>query len=178
RSRRNVQHFLIIRQSSIRAVRGIFAPGTRTPSLRAKARRPPLRGKATPPRSERESRSQPSGLSFGTGFADAPQEKASIPETNPDRLRRLHHLSLRFDDAELVDGLLDRHGVHVIGLVADHAAEAAFFGQLHGHHAEAGAENPVERRRRAAALEVAERAGAGFLAGQLFEAAGDDFADA
>ena len=78
----------------------------------------------------------------------------------------------------LVDGFLDGHGIHVIGLVADHLAEFAFLGEFHGHDAEAHAEDPVDRGGRAAALEVAERAGAGFLAGGFLEFRGDPLADA
>src|SRR5215204_3058190 len=66
----------------------------------------------------------------------------------------------------------------LIVLVADHVAEAACGDELASGDAEARAEDAVERGRCAAALEMAEDAGARFLARPPRDFGSDDFADA
>ena len=62
-------------------------------------------------------------------------------------------------------------------LVADHGSEFAFEDELDRFDAEPGSEDPVERGRGSAALEVAQDAGADFPACSLAHLAADDLGD-
>ena len=82
------------------------------------------------------------------------------------------------DELDAVDGVGDGDAADFVILVADHLAEFACGNQLHGVDAETGAEDAVERGRGAAALEVAEDAGARLFFGPVRDFVGDDRADA
>ena len=103
---------------------------------------------------------------------------SSVSHANPNCFRGLDELAIRLDEAELVDGLLDGHGIYVVGLVTDHAAEGTLFREFRSHDAETNAQNAVERGRRAPTLEVAQGAGAAVFSGHFFELGADLLADA
>src|ERR1700732_854096 len=67
---------------------------------------------------------------------------------------------------------------HLIVLITDHRSEMSFVGQLNGLHAEAGAENSIERGGRAAALQMPEHTGARLFASALGDLPRHDIADA
>src|SRR5205814_5813276 len=63
-------------------------------------------------------------------------------------------------------------------LVAHHRSEVSFIRHLHGFHTKARCEDSIECGRRAAALQMAEHAGARFLASSLRDLGRHDIADA
>ena len=77
-----------------------------------------------------------------------------------------------------MNGFLDGHIADLILLVADHAAKAARGDEFDGFGTEAHAEDAIERRGGTTALEMAEGAGAGFLAGVFFDLLGHVVTDA
>jgi len=101
-----------------------------------------------------------------------------VAEADADGFGGLDEFAIGLDEAEFVDGFFDGDGVDVVGLVADHAAEGSFLGEFDCHDAEAHAEDAIEGGGCAAALEVAEGAGAGVFGGEFLEAGGDLFSDA
>ena len=68
----------------------------------------------------------------------------SIAEADADGAGGEDDFALRVHQMEAVDRVFDGDGADLIGLVADHPAELFVAQEVHGHHAEAGAEDPVE----------------------------------
>ena len=85
------------------------------------------------------------------GEEDA-QNKGSIAETDLDVTGGLNHLAIGRDQPQTIDRVGDGDVADLIVLIADHRSEMSFVCQLHCFHAEARAENPVERSGRTAAL--------------------------
>src|SRR6266446_3297433 len=102
----------------------------------------------------------------------------SIAERNFDVTRGLHHFAIGRNQPQAIDRIGDRDMAHLIVLITDHRSEMSFVGQLNGLHAEAGAENPIERGGRAAALQMPEHAGARFFASALGDLSRYDIAHA
>ena len=101
-----------------------------------------------------------------------------IAKGDIDVARGLNHFAIRRDKAQTIHRVGDRHMAHLVILVADHRAELSFVDQLHRLDAEARAEDPVERGRRAAALEMPKDRAARFLSGARGDLARDYAADA
>ncbi len=80
--------------------------------------------------------------------------------------------------AQAIDGLCQGHAVDAVPRVDDQAAELRVGDQLHGAGTERGAQDTVEMRRAAAALQVTEDDVARFLAGALLDLGRDFLADA
>src|SRR5271165_2802355 len=78
-------------------------------------------------------------------------------------------IALGRDQLELAGGLGERHADDVGAAQRDHHAERFVVDRLDRVHPEPGSQHPVERRRRAAALDVAEYRAAGLLAGPLLD---------
>src|SRR5581483_9181022 len=103
---------------------------------------------------------------------------ALVAEGNLDGACGLHHLAIGLDYAKMIDRVGDWHGRDLVVLIRDHVAEFPLADHLDGVDAKPRAEDAVERGGCAAALQMAEHAGARFLAGARGNFACDDFADA
>ena len=79
---------------------------------------------------------------------------------------------------QLVDRLGEGDALDLLSVQGDHRAEGAVVGRVDRSDTEARGEHAVERRRGAAALEVAEDRDAGLETGSGLDLAGDDRADA
>src|SRR5947207_15986948 len=104
--------------------------------------------------------------------------RALIAEGDFDVTRGLHHLTVGWNQAQTVDRLRNWNVAYLIILIAHHRSEVFFVCQLHGFNTKARREDSIEGRRRAAALQMAEHAGARFLASSLRDLGGHDIADA
>src|SRR5205814_1030088 len=89
----------------------------------------------------------------------------------------LNHLAIGRDEPKAVDRIGDRNMADLIVLIADHRSEVSFVDKLHCFHAESGAENSIERRRRATALQMTKHTGAGFFPGARRNLMRHDVAD-
>ena len=89
-----------------------------------------------------------------------------------------HRVAVERDGLLAADRRAERHVVHRRRVERDHHPVVAFLEGAHRSRAEAKAEQAVERRRRAAAQEVAEHHRARLLAGEPLQLEGDLGADA
>jgi hypothetical protein len=76
------------------------------------------------------------------------------------------------------DGLEQRNRNDFVGAQGGHASEFAAMHHVDGAQAIARGQNAIEGAGRAAALNVSEDDGAGFIAGTFFDFAGEDVGDA
>ena len=100
-----------------------------------------------------------------------------IAEGNFDVAGSLHHLAVRWNEAQPIDRFRDRNVADLVILVADHRSEVSLVRKLDSFHSESCAENSIERGGRAAALQMAKHTTTRFFAGALGDFTRDDFAD-
>src|ERR1043166_8639642 len=84
---------------------------------------------------------------------------------------------MRRDQTQTINGVSDRDMANLIILVTHHRSEVSFVCELDGFDAEAGPENAIERRRRAAALQMSEDASARFFSSAFSDLTRDDIAN-
>ena len=123
-------------------------------------------------------RSPPSALTARPSCAGSSGSGMAVTEVDAHVARREDRVAVERHVLQPADGVAERHVVDVRRVEGDHHAGLALLQGAHRGGAEAQPEQAVERRRAAAAQQVAEHDGAGLLAGQLLEALGDDVADA
>src|ERR1700737_1186858 len=102
----------------------------------------------------------------------------SIAERNFDVTCGLHHFAIGWNEPQSIDRIGNRDMAPLIVLITDHRSEMSFVGQMDSLHAEAGAENSIERGGRAAALQMPEHTGARLFASALSDLPRYDIADA
>src|SRR5205823_14253561 len=105
------------------------------------------------------------------------QEILSVAEGNLDVAGGLNHLAIGRDKPQTIERVGDGDVADLIVLIADHRSEVSFVDELHCFHAESGAENSIERRRRATALQMTKHTGAGFFPGARRNLMRHDVAD-
>src|SRR5205823_14078033 len=101
----------------------------------------------------------------------------SVAEGDFNVTRGLHHLPVRWNEAQPIDRFRDRNVADLVILVADHRSEVSLVRELDSFHPESCAENSIERGGRAAALQMAKHTTTGFFAGALGDFTRHDFAN-
>src|SRR5215218_715841 len=132
--------------------------------------------RARSPRSGPSGSSAPPPPSSGERLGD--EALLLVAEPDPEPAAGADHLVVGRDGPYLAGAVRHRHGGDLHALADHHLAVAALGEHPHGRRPEAGGQDPVERRRHAAPLQVAEHHHAGVLAGHLADLAGDVGADA
>ena len=100
-----------------------------------------------------------------------------IAEGDVDVTRSPNDLAIRRNKLKTIDRFRDWHVTDFIILITDHGTEMAFVRQLHGLDPEARCKNPIQRRRRAATLQMTQHAAARLLSRTFCNFPRDDFAN-
>src|ERR1700688_3158290 len=88
----------------------------------------------------------------------------SVPEADADGAGSADEFAVRVNGFQAADGVGNVHRFDFGSSQADHFPKAPLRDQVHRRYPEAGAEDAVEGRRRAAALDVSQHADSHFLA--------------